>query len=352
MKRTPAIPSPSSVLVIYVSRIGDTMLITPAIRALACAWPAASVDFLGSKTSADVIRHLAFVRDVGTLSKKSVRLRGWFRRKSYDLALVYGYDGDGPFVDYALRVARSVVAFRQIKTSLNGRLWAVVDKPAFQSCHAVDHCLSMIAPLGIPSAGKYLSYAVTVDERRWAEAELAPLLARGADPLIGLQIASFPTKGYRDWPVARFIELCHRIRADHPAARFLIFGGMMELDRTVALHAAFPDCSSHYAGRLSLRQTAALMNRLDCYVGVDTGPTHIMGALHRPMVALYHCYSPARLLAPLEHPCCWAIDHPRAEQGCTPETPMSEITVDRVWDAVRRALAECSPAKRNAIRDV
>jgi hypothetical protein len=44
------------------------------------------------------------------------------------------------------------------------------------------------------------------------------------------------------------------------------------------------------------------MNQLDLYVGVDTGPTHIMGALHRPMVALYHGYSPSRLLAPLEHP--------------------------------------------------
>jgi heptosyltransferase-3 len=80
------------------------------------------------------------------------------------------------------------------------------------------------------------------------------------------------------------------------------------------------------------------MNRVDLYVGVDTGPTHLMGALHRPMVALYHGYSPSRVLAPLDHPCLWAIDHPLADR-CTPEADMAEIGVDRVWDAVQQALA-------------
>ena len=42
------------------------------------------------------------------------------------------------------------------------------------------------------------------------------------------------------------------------------------------------------------------------------------------MVALYHGYSPSRVLAPLDHPCLWAIDHPLADR-CTPEADMAEI---------------------------
>jgi len=86
------------------------------------------------------------------------------------------------------------------------------------------------------------------------------------------------------------------------------------------------------------------MSRLDLYVGVDTGPTHIMGALHRPMVELYHCHSPSRLLAPLEHPCSYPVDHPRAAEGCGPETPMAEITVDSVWTRVVEAMTAYPPA--------
>ena len=314
------------------------MLITPAVRALARAWPAARIDFVGSATSAEVFCHLPFVSGVRALSKKRVHFLGWFAPKTYDLALVYGYDGDGPFVEYALRVARKVIAFTQRKASLNERLFAAVDKPAFGTCHMVDHFLSLIRPLGIPNAGKHLSYVVAPQERAWAETELASLRANRRAPLIGLQVASYPTRGYRDWPIGQFIELCQRIVASYPRAYFLVLGGSRERERTAMLGSAFPTRSSVYAGRLSLRQTAALMDQLDLYIGVDTGPTHIMGALHRPMVALYHPHSPSALFAPLEHPCLYVVDHPAAGQSSGRDIPMGDITVDQVWSQVERAM--------------
>ena len=331
---------PRQVLVIYVTRIGDTMLITPLVRALAQVWPSASIDFLGSRTSAEVLQNLPFVHRVGSLKKKWVHFQGWLPKKPYDLAIVAGHDGDGPFVKYAMRMAHHVIAFRQTSDSLNKRLLAAVEKPAFQSCHAVDYLLTLLAPLNIAADGKHLSYRVSDTEQAWAKQELTSIRTHGNTPLIGLQIASFPTKSYRDWPVQNFVELCQRIRAEHPQTHFLIFGGKLEQERTLALHSALADCSTHYAGSLSLRQTGALMNELDLYIGVDTGPTHIMGALHRPMVAKYHGSSPSTLLAPLEHPCLWAVDHPRAGQGFNPDDySMSEISVDTVLTKVREGLA-------------
>lgn len=334
------IADPASILVIYVSRIGDTMLITPAVRALAAKWPRARIDFFGSRTSAAVFNNLPFVAHVGVLAKKKVHFQGRLQRPAYDLALVYGYDGDGPFVEYALRRANHVVAFEQLKVSLNRKLLAAVEKPPFQSCHAVDYFLSLLQPLSVPPAGKFLSYVVAPEEKAWAQKELASLRAKNVTPLIGLQVASFPGKAYRDWPIERFVELCARILQEHPAAHFLILGGPLETDRTRALHAAYPDCSTHYAGQLSLRESAALIDELDLYVGVDTGPTHIAGALRRPMVSMYHGYSPSHLLAPLEHPRLWVVDHPRAGHGSSPaEFPMSDIATDSVLAKVRLALA-------------
>jgi heptosyltransferase-3 len=330
---------PKSILVIYVSRIGDTMLITPAVRSIARHWPGARIDFIGSPTSAEVFRHLPFVSNVSSKKKKWIHFQGWTQPKAYDLAFVYGYAGDGPFVDYAFRIAQHVIAFKQDKGSLNAKLFAAVERPPFQTCHSVDHFLSLIKPLNIPVAGKYLSYVIAEDEQEWSGAEVGPLRKGGAGPLIGLQIASFPTKGYRDWPLGNFIELCRRIRNAHPFSHFLIFGGSLERDRTEALHAALADCSTHYASRLSLRQTAALMGELDLYVGVDTGPTHIMGALHRPMVAMYHGSSPSCYLAPLDHPKLWVVDDPRTDRGGSPDDyHMSDISVDVVFAKVQEAL--------------
>lgn len=327
----------TSILVINVSRIGDTLLATPTIRSIAAAYPEAKITCLGHPKRVEVMQNLPFIHQVGSITKNLAPFRGRLRGKRYDLAFVFGHDR--PLVAYALRVARRVVAFRQGDPALDSRLFHIAEKPAFQSRHAVLMQYALIEGLSIPLAGRQLSYRVSEEESAWAENELKQRLGASLPaPLIGLQVASFPTKGYRDWPIERFAELCDRIRQTYPHAHFLIFGGSLEKVRTQFLRARLGKHATHYAGSLSLRQTAALMARLDLYIGVDTGPTHIMGALHRPMVAMYHPSSPSSMLAPLDHPCLYVVDHPRVAENCGLDTSMAEVAVETVWTQVQKAL--------------
>lgn len=325
-------------LVINVSRIGDTLLSTPAIRAIAKTYPGARITVLAHPNRCEVLQHLPYVRAVGAITKGRAAWRGWLGAKRFDVALVYGFDQ--PLVAYALRVAERVVAFRQADENLNRRLYKMVEPPAFQSEHSVLQLLRLPAALGIAPAGLRLDYRVTLDEESWAAAELQKQLPAGAGPLIGLQVASFPTKAYRDWPLDHFMALCDRILVAYPAAHFLIFGGNEERQRTGSLKTHLGTHASLFAGRVSLRQTAALMSKLDLYVGVDTGPTHLMSCFDIPLVALYHCHSPSRLIGPLDHPCASLVDHPRAGESCSPEVTMAEISVDTVWAQVAAALAK------------
>jgi len=319
------------ILVINVSRIGDTLLVTPAVRALAKAFPAARITFLGHPKRMEVVEHLPFLACVGAITKHRALWRGWLPGKRWDLALVFGFDE--PLAAYALRVARHVVAFRQQNAQLNAKLFRCIEKPAFQTLHAALHPLLFTRALGVPDAGLRLAYEVTPEERSWAR-QTAPK----GKPLVGLQVASFPTKGYRDWPLENFAALGQRILARWRGAHLVFFGGSGDEERTRQIVARFPGQATSFAGKLTLRQSAALMNELDLYVGVDTGPTHIMGALDAPMVALYHCYSPSRVLAPLERARCYVVDHPRT-QSCSAETPMAELPVDAVWAQVLEALS-------------
>ena len=333
-----------SILVINVTRIGDTLLTTPCLRAIAAAYPQSALTFLGHPKRAEVIEHLPYVARVGGITKTWAPLYGHLPGKAYDLAFVFGVDE--PLVAYALRVARRVVAFRQRDDALNRRLCRVADTIDPMPLHAVDYLLTLPRALGIPDQGKRLDYCVSADEARWARAQMAELAAKrpaGCRTLIGLQVASFPTRAYRDWPIEHFHELTRRIAEAYPGTHFLIFGGSEEKARTEQLAQQLGPSATLYAGRLTLRQTAALMNELDLYIGVDTGPTHIMGALHRPLVALYHPYAPSRRLRPLDHPCAYIVDHPLAESEATPQTPMADICVDRVWRVVHTALAEHPP---------
>lgn len=344
MSSTGTTEPPSRILYINVSRIGDTLLMTPALRAVSAHWPDARIDVLAHPKRAEVLFHLPFVNRVGTITKLGARLMGWgpvlSGRKPYDLAFVCNFDA--PLIDFALRIAHRVVAFRQKSEALNRRLHRSVEHPASQTVHAVDIQLMLPAAVGVPPAGRALAYQVTAAEASWAQSFLAQSSIADCHPLIGLQVASFPTKSYRDWPLDHFSALCRRIRNAEPAAHFLIFGGGAEAERTDALALELANAATLCAGKLSLRQTAALMNRVDLYVGVDTGPTHMMGAMHRPMVALYHGFSPSRVLGPLDHPFLHAVDHPLADR-CTTEATMADISVDHVWKQVERALRKQPP---------
>jgi len=328
--------APATILVINVSRIGDTLLAIPAVRALASAFPGAEITGLAHPKRAEVLANLPFLSHLGTISKSTAPLRGWIPGKRYDLALVYGFDE--ALVAFATRVATRVVAFRQDNEELNRRLYLAVDRPQFQAEHSVFLSLKLVDALGIPHAGYRLEYHASKSERDWAMRELRRWNLDASAPIIGLQIASFPTKRYRDWPVESFAALAERIRQRWAEAHFLLYGGSEETARVEWLKGRLGRAATPLAGKLSLRETAALMRLTHLYVGVDTGPTHLMSCFDIPLIGLYHCFSPSRLIGPLQHPRFYAIEHPQP-YPCRQETPMAEIKVDTVFEAVERALA-------------
>lgn len=330
-----------SFLVINVARIGDTLLATPAMRAIASAYPGSQITALAHPKRAEVLHGLPFLAHVGGITKNTAPWRGRLGGRRYDYAVVYGFDE--ALVAYALRVSNRVVAFRQRDEALNRRLFRCVDAPPGGSEHAVAHRLRLTDALGIPASGLRLAYRVTPDEAATARARLAADVPAEASPLIGLNIATFPTKVFRRWPVEQFGELSEQIIGEWPRAHILIFGGGEAAEDTRWLKERLRGRATLYAGRLSLRESAAAMSLIDLYVGLDTGPTHLMSAFDVPLVALYHCSIPSRQIAPLDHPCLYVLDHPRLGGECAESTPMSEIAVDAVLAQVRRALAEHPP---------
>ncbi|MCD4595437.1 glycosyltransferase family 9 protein, partial [Proteus mirabilis] len=153
--------------------------------------------------------------------------------------------------------------------------------------------------------------------------------------IIGLQLQSFPAKAYRDWPIEHFLQLAKQIMTHDEQAYFLLLGG--KESQQVAIELAKKIGTEHclaLAGQVSMRENAAIMAHLSLYIGVDTGPTHLAGALGIPMVAMYHSYHPGCYLAPLQHSCCHIIQHPIALADASREDSMSDISVANVWHAV------------------
>lgn len=319
---------PSRILIINVCRIGDTLLATPVLRALAARYPQAAITCLGHPKRVELLRHLPFVAHVGGITKRTAPFRGWLSVKPFDLALVHGFDM--ALVRYALRVSRRVVAFGQKDPALNERLEPAVPYPDIHQLHAVDLHLKLSEAAGVQAAGRSLAYRVTASERAQARAHLRESIRPWGRPLIGFVVESFATKSYRDWPIGHFAGLARELAARHPQARFVLFGGAVEEAKHHVLAAAVGGRLVSFAGMLGLRESAARIAELDLYVGVDTGPTHIAGALGVPMVALYHCLHPAWQLAPLDHPALACVQQARPLEGDPRQHGMESISVEHV----------------------
>jgi len=317
----------ADLLAIVVARIGDTLLVTPALRALKEACPRGRLTVLAHPKRLAVLEHLPFIDRLGAIDPARSRLRGWtcgwMRGRRHDLAFVWGRDR--PLLDYALRVSERAVAFAHPELGGDRARLTSVAPPA-PGLHAVRERLLLAEAAGIRAGSPRLAYVVTEAERACARARL-----EGAGrPLVGLQMQSFPTKAHRNWPARSFAELAARIAQAHPKAHFVVLGDRDSRDAAALVSRRLPGKVDVAAGAASLRESAALIAALDLYVGVDTGPTHIAGALDVPMVGIYHHAYPGRNLAPLERPRLRVLEQPEA----------GELAVDAVLSAAEALLAE------------
>jgi ADP-heptose:LPS heptosyltransferase len=113
-------------------------------------------------------------------------------------------------------------------------------------------------------------------------------------------------------------------------------------DTDLAARAA-PDTAVNLAGRTSLAQLAAVIERAACIVVGNTGPAHLAAAVGTPVVSLFAPVVPAERWAPYQVPAVLLGDQAapcrdsRARECPVPGHPcLSDVPPDAVVAAVQR----------------
>jgi ADP-heptose:LPS heptosyltransferase len=173
--------------------------------------------------------------------------------------------------------------------------------------------------------------------------ELLSGLADG--PLIALGPGSkMPAKR---WFLPRFIEVCHRIVAQHERAALLVLGGAEDRELGLAIESALgADRVRNLAGQTDIIESAAALARCAMYVGNDTGTMHLAASMGVPCVAIFTSRDNRDTWSP------WGDQHAvlRRDLGCSgcmlercereKMRCLELISVDDVWREVARRLPE------------
>jgi heptosyltransferase-3 len=125
--------------------------------------------------------------------------------------------------------------------------------------------------------------ALSDREHRVAVEALGPV-ADGR-PLLA---ASIGTKwDVNEWEDANWAALLTRLGTKLPEWGLALLGGADERMRSEALLANWSGSRVNLCGRLSVRESAALLARARVYLGHDSGPMHLAAAVGTPCVAVF-----------------------------------------------------------------
>ena len=127
------------------------------------------------------------------------------------------------------------------------------------------------------------SLDITEEENRVARSllEEIPQLQRFIAVAVGGRV---PVK---DWGTDNWINLLASLSAAHPGLGAVFIGSNDERERNELLAAAWAGPTINSCGRLTARETAALIHRATLFLGHDTGPSHLAAAVEIPIVALF-----------------------------------------------------------------
>ena len=228
---------PSSILLLLLLPIGDTLFATPAIRALRRSYPEARIVALAYRTNAGI---LAANPDIDRLILHPTR-QDWpglpaylgllwrLNRARFDLLLQFG-----PVQWWMTQLIRPRSS-RRLRFSLLQWFLPFGDRP-WRRRHAVTSYATLLtAGEGalLPAAPVLQSGAA---DRVAVAALLAPL---GGAPLVALHPGGEGFRGMKRWPMARFVALAEAL-ATRYGARIVWLGGGDESDLATVLEARVP----------------------------------------------------------------------------------------------------------------
>lgn len=335
------------ILVIRFGRIGDILVLTPALRAIAGAHPDAEIDVLTTAAGVATLAGNPHVRDVfelrarrlpRLLNRERARLVRQLRGRAYDAAFLF--EGAQRYRTLADDIgAPTTWSFaRDDEPETPTRVRRAPDR------HEGLRFLDVLARAGIPAAGVHYDFHVDDAARERARTLLDEAgIARDAR-IAGIHAGHFQ-RGLRlrkphakTWPADRYAEIIRRL--DALGYTVVLTGGAGErvLNRRIAALAGV--AVTDLAGRTDLRTLAAVIQRCDVFLAPDTGPAHLAAAVRTPLVALFGP-KPPHIMGPLGDDARIVRLHPEpsgeddaARGGHHPR--MWAITVEDVMRAIGR----------------
>lgn len=269
-------------LVIRFSSIGDIVLTTPVLRALKeQIEPEAEIHFLTKRQYAPILEANPRVDRVHSIEKATAEVMDELKAAEFDYIIDLHRNIRSSMVKRGLKMIDFTFKKR------NYDKWLLVnfgiDKLGDE--HIVQRYLATLQAFGIEEDDRGLEYYIP-DDATYADGD--GLLTK---PYIAVAL------GATHAGKVMTAELLEEVIQLTPA-RFMLLGGPEDADKGKALAATAPDRVVNFAGKLSLHESASVIERSATVLTGDTGLMHIAAAFQKNIVSVWGCTTPSLGMSP------------------------------------------------------
>lgn len=338
------------IVIVRTDRLGDVILSLPMLPLLRRRFPDSHIAMLLRKYPAELVRDNQYLDEI-LLYDDGERLIPFkemlktIRSRGFDTAVIVHPTPRLAWLMFRAGVPLRIgTGYRFYSALFNGR---VFEHRKVAERHEVEYNLNLLKPLGC-----------SVTEKPRFELVIPPAVETRIDDLFrslsidrGKEIiVVHPGTGNssKEWPAEYFGRLAARLQAGRDA-RIIVTGTKEEEEKVSQILRLAKGKTFSLAGRLSLKELAAVIGRADLFVSNSTGPLHIAVAVGTPVVCMFPRIRPMsaerwgpytsrrRVLVPDRPEDCTKC----AGRRDSPCECMMSISVDEAYAAACSLLAEC-----------
>lgn len=283
-----------SIILVQTGKIGDFVCTTPLFRAVRSAFPEARIVLAVHPVNVTLARQLPFFDEIIAIPSGS--LSGWqnkwqwirqFRSRQFGLAICCSGGLAWPFILAMSGIPRRLGVtpnFMGRSTRFAQRLWT--DSARHDGEQLIGSTYArLLGCLEINPVTPAKIIAGSPDAAAHVSIFLAAAGHSTSHRLAGIAISAANKLKELGQPL--LAGVCHQILAADPEISIILLGGPGDqalakaLKEDLASPRVIDSC-----GQFALEEIPALLQRLDVFIGVDSGLTYMADALNIPLVSL------------------------------------------------------------------
>lgn len=301
---TSAVRDAKNILVIRQDSIGDLVLLSAFLRELRRSNPVAQITLVVDPKVFNLVElcphvnrvlsvDLSFCGATVSLGKVLEALRFSrqnLRASQFGLALIPRWDADlyhaaylAAFSGAKRRVGYSedvLIAKCEVNRGFDRLLTQAIHDRAPK--HEVERNLGLLQFAGGTIESSQLELWLSDEDRETARRMMELNGVSETDLVVALGVGAAHRR--RRWPLARFVDVGRFLEARH-GARIVVVGGAEDSEFGQRVKDAIPG-ATYFCGSLSLRQTGALLERVQLTIANDSGPMHLAAAAGSAVVEI------------------------------------------------------------------